>query len=366
MFALTVGGVPAGAVWTVIPTLTRVTGKGPGTAHGTERPRFKGERNVTPQPVVRIRDAISERSPKQSIIDLLSDFTTETTPAAAARIADYRAHLRPGATVFITFLPGSSFADTIAVAVRLRREGFNPVPHVAARSLPNRAFLDEGLARLTGDAGVDHVLLIGGALNQPLGEFSNTMELLDTGLFDRYGIARIGIAGHPEGSPDIPDAQIRAALAWKNAFAERTGASMYIVTQFCFEAAPVIEWDRCIQAEGNRLPVQIGIPGLASLKALIGHARACGVGPSMRFLTRQARNVTRLLTVSAPDRLVTALAAYRATDSGCGIHGVHVYPLGGLKKSARWAQAVIDGRFEMRKDAQGFEVDGCWINGTEA
>ena len=296
-------------------------------------------------------------SPEQSIIDLLAGFTTETTPAAAAKIADYRVHLRPGATIFITFLPGSSFTDTIAVATRLRREGFTPVPHVAARSLPGRAFLEDGLARLTGDAGVDQVLLIGGALDRPLGEFTDTMQLLDTGLFDKYGIARVGVAGHPEGSPDIPDAQVRAALAWKNAFAERTGASLYVVTQFCFEAAPVIAWDRRIQAEGNRLPVHVGLPGLATLKALIGHARACGVGPSMRFLTRQARNVAKLLTVSAPDRLVTALAAYRATDPGCGVHGVHLYPLGGLKRSARWAQAVVDGRFEMREDGEGFEVD---------
>ena len=296
-------------------------------------------------------------SPEQSIIDLLAGFTTETTPAAAAKIADYRVHLRPGATIFITFLPGSSFTDTIAVATRLRREGFTPVPHVAARSLPGRAFLEDGLARLTGDAGVDQVLLIGGAIDRPLGEFTDTMQLLDTGLFDKYGIARIGVAGHPEGSPDIPDARIRAALAWKNAFAERTGASLYVVTQFCFEAAPVIAWDKRIQAEGNRLPVHVGLPGLATLKALIGHARACGVGPSMRFLTRQARNVAKLLTVSAPDRLVAALAAYRATDPGCGLHGVHFYPLGGLKRSARWAQAVVDGRFEMREDGEGFEVD---------
>ena len=314
---------------------------------------------VTLQPAFRTADAGAELDPRQPIIDLLSNFTTETTPAAAAKIGDYGAHLRPGATIFITFLPGSNFADTIAVAMRLRREGFNPVPHFAARSMPSRAFLEESLARLTGDAGIDQVLLIGGALNKSLGEFTDTMQLLDTGLFDRYGITRIGIAGHPEGSPDIPDAQVRAALAWKNAFAERTGASMYIVTQFCFEAAPVIAWDKRIQAEGNRLPVYIGIPGLASLKALIGHARACGVGPSMRFLTRQARNVAKLLRVSAPDRLVAELAAYRATDPQCGIHGVHVYPLGGLKKSARWAQAVVDGRFEMREDGQGFEVDAA-------
>ena len=312
---------------------------------------------VTPEPFARVPDIGAGSSLRQAIIDLLSGFTTETTPGAASKIADYRACLRPGSTVFITFLPGSSFADTAAVAVRLRREGFNPVPHFAARSIPSRAFLDAQLARLTGDAGIDQALLIGGAIERPLGEFSDTMQLLDTGLFDRYGIGRIGIAGHPEGSPDIPDAQIRAALAWKNAFAERTGASLYVVTQFCFEAAPVIAWDKRIRSEGNRLPVYAGIPGLASLKALIGHAKACGVGPSMRFLTRQARNVTKLLTVTAPDRLVAGLAAYRATDPRCGIHGVHVYPLGGLKKSARWAQAVADGRFEMREAGRGFEVE---------
>ena len=316
--------------------------------------RFNGRRPVMTPPVPHAGTGPPIR---QWIIDLLSEFTTETTPGAAGKIADYRAHLRPGATVFITFLPGSCFADTVAVAARLRREGFNPVPHLAARSIPSRAFLEENLARLVGDAGVDQTLLIGGGLPRPLGEFSDTMQLLGTGLFDKYGIARIGVAGHPEGSPDIPDAQVRAALAWKNAFAERTGASLYVVTQFCFEADPVIAWDKRIQAEGNRLPVYIGIPGLATLKALIGHARACGIGPSMRFLTRQARNVTKLLAVSAPDRLVTALAAYRATAPGCGIHGVHVYPLGGLKKSARWAQAVIDGRFEMREDGEGFEVE---------
>ena len=306
-----------------------------------------------PQPV---RSAGSGPSAKQPIIDLLSGFTTETTPAAAAKIADYRAHLRPGATIFITFLPGSRFADTIALAIRLRREGFNPVPHVAARSIPGRAFLEDSLARLVDGAGVDQALLIGGAVDRPLGEFSDTMQLLDTGLFDKYGITRIGVAGHPEGSPDIPDPEARAALAWKNAFAERTGAALYVVTQFCFEAAPVIAWDKRIRAEGNRLPVYVGIPGLASLKALIGHARACGIGPSMRFLTRQARNVAKLLAISAPDRLVTALAIYRATDPGCGIRGVHVYPLGGLKKSARWAQAVIDGRFEMHEDGEGFDA----------
>jgi methylenetetrahydrofolate reductase (NADPH) len=204
---------------------------------------------------------------------------------------------------------------------------------------------------------VTRVLAIGGGVSQPVGEFADTMQMLATGLFDRHGIRRIGLAGHPEGSPDISDAAIRAALAWKNEFARRSDAECYLVTQFCFQAAPVIAWARRIQTQGNRLPVYVGLPGLASIKALIGHAKACGVGPSMRMLTRQARNLATLLRVSAPDRQVIELAALAAADPACGIAGVHLYPLGGLTKTARWGRAVADGRFTLHADGRGFDVD---------
>ena len=56
---------------------------------------------------------------------------------------------------------------------------------------------------------------------------ADSMQLLETGLFDKYGIEKFGVAGHPEGSPDMPDEAVKHALAWKNAFAERTGAAVY-------------------------------------------------------------------------------------------------------------------------------------------
>ena len=294
---------------------------------------------------------------RQEIIDFMTGFSLETTPTSARKVADFREHIRRGDDVYITYLPGSSFDDTIDVAKRLRREGFNPVPHLAARSTPDLRVFAHTLQRLHDEAGVSQVLLIGGGVARPVGEISDTMQLLETGLLDKYGIRKIGVAGHPEGSPDIPDEAISQALRWKNDFARRTGAEMYLVTQFCFEAEPIIKWDRMIQAEGNALPIQIGIPGLATIRTLLGHAKACGVGPSMRILSRQAMNVARLLTVSEPDRLVAALAAYKATDPSCGIQGVHMYPLGGLKKTADWSYAVADGRFRLNPNGQGFSVD---------
>jgi methylenetetrahydrofolate reductase (NADPH) len=293
---------------------------------------------------------------RQSIRDFMASFSLETTPNSAARVRDFREYVRTGCSVYITFLPGSDFADTVAVARRLREEGFNPVPHFAARSIPNKEFLDANLKKLTEEADVSQILLVGGAVSSPVGEFSDSMQLLATGLLDKYNIKRIGVAGHPEGSPDIPDEAIKQALKWKNDFSNRSDAEIYLVTQFCFEAPPIIKWDKQIQAEGNRLPIHIGIPGLATVRTLLAHAKACGIGPSMRFLTRQAMNVTKLLTVSAPDKLVTELASYRSTDPRCGIEAVHVYPLGGLKKSAEWAYAVADGRFSMNSDNRTFVV----------
>jgi len=299
----------------------------------------------------------SSRSARKEITSFMAGFSLETTPNSAAKVRDFREHVRAGTDVYITFLPGAEFADTVAVARRLHDEGFNAVPHIAVRSLRSRASFESHLRALVEEAGVRQVLLIGGAVSQPLGEFSDTMQVLETGLLDKYRIGRIGLAGHPEGCPDIPDEAIAHALKWKNDLAARTDARMYLVTQFCFEAEPIIAWDRRIQAEGNRLPIHVGIPGLATVKTLLGHAKACGIGPSMRFLSKQALDVARLLTVSAPDKLVADLAAYRASDPRCGIAGAHMYPLGGLKKSADWAYAVADGRFEFNPNGQGFHVD---------
>ena len=299
----------------------------------------------------------SDDQAKRQIIDFVTDFTIETTPGSALKIPDYREHLRPGTKVAVTFLPGSDFADTITTAARLKAEGFDPLPHFAARSIPSEALLETWLKQLQDEVGITEVVALGGAVDKPLGPFDSSMALLETGLFDKYGIRRIGVAGHPEGSPDISDQAIKEALAWKNAFAERSGAAIYIATQFCFEAAPIIAWDRAIQSQGNKLPIHIGVPGLATIKTLLNHARACGVGPSMRFLTRQARNITKLMTVSAPDKLVLELARYRAEDPGCGIARVHVYPLGGLRRSAAWTYAVVDGDFSLKPGDKGFTID---------
>ena len=163
------------------------------------------------------------------------------------------------------------------------------------------------------------------------------------------------MAGHPEGSPDISAADVTSTLLKKNAYAKEHGIEMYITTQFCLEADPIIEWNKRIRSEGNELPIHVGIAGLATIKTLLGYAKTCDVGPSMRVLTRQAANIAKLMTTRMPDKIVRQFARYQAEDSECGITQCHLYPLGEIKKSAAWLYAVVDGDFELNDD-DGFEL----------
>jgi methylenetetrahydrofolate reductase (NADPH) len=292
---------------------------------------------------------------KQNILKFLENTSVEVTPGGAKKVEDFRDILRPGTTVFVTFLPGSDIKDTVECVKRLSAEGMNPVPHFAARSIPSKVFFEETLKVLQAEAQVDEALLIGGGVDNPVGDFASSMEVLRTDLFQQYGIKKLGVAGHPEGSPDIPPADVTAALLEKNVYAKEHGIEMYITTQFCFESEPIIEWDKRIRAEGNELPIHIGIPGLATIKTLMGHAKACGIGPSIRVLTRQAANIAKLMTTRMPDKITRQLARYQAEDADCGITQCHLYPLGGMKKSAAWMYAVMDGDFELNDD-DGFDL----------
>ena len=209
---------------------------------------------------------------------LLEDYSVEVTPAGAARIPDFTAILPAGTTVNVTFLPGSDIAETVAVCARLTAEGFNPVPHLAARSLESRDRLEGVLDELAARASVSEVLVIGGGVDRPVGPFDCSMQVLASGLLETYGIRRVGVAGHPEGSPDIRAPELARALAEKNAWARDTGMEVYIETQFCFDADAVAAWERRIRAAGNRLPIRVGIAGPATLRTLVRFAQISGIG----------------------------------------------------------------------------------------
>jgi methylenetetrahydrofolate reductase (NADPH) len=298
------------------------------------------------------RAAPAPRPDRQQIIDLLADFSIETTPAAVARHGGLA--LLPAATrVYIAFVPGEDWRNVVAAACQIRAANLVPVPHVPARSITGESELDAFLGALTDRAGVDQILAIGGGLHQPQGPYSSSLALLETGLLERHGIRTIGLAGHPEGEPVLHLPGVTTTHAQKVAYDRRSSAAVRLVTQFLFDPAPLLAWERAIRGDG--LPIHAGVPGPATLKTLLNYARLCGIGNSMRVLTRQAGNLLRLARLSYPDALITALAAARA-DPASRIERLHFYPFGGLARTARWLEGVRAGAFAL-DDEGGFTVD---------
>jgi methylenetetrahydrofolate reductase (NADPH) len=74
-----------------------------------------------------------------------------------------------GTTVTIMFLPGDNYRHNVETAAVLRRLGFNPLPHIAARELAPHEALDDFLTRLRGEADVKRMLLIGATWSRPKG-----------------------------------------------------------------------------------------------------------------------------------------------------------------------------------------------------
>jgi methylenetetrahydrofolate reductase (NADPH) len=291
---------------------------------------------------------------KREIQDLLSDYSIETTVRESARIERYGDLVRPGTQLYIPHVPGTEPHETIALAARLRKEGMEPVPHIVARRTESASFLDDYLARFVGEAGVERVLVVAGDIPQPVGQFESALQILEGGFLERHGIKKLGVAGHPEGHKDVSDPVLRDAIVRKNAYADKTGADVQIITQFVFLPEPVIEWEKAT-AGINHLPLRVGLPGLATLKTLLKYAIDCGAGPSLAAVSRHATNLTKLVTVSAPDEVVVGLVKYRAQNPQSRLRGVHFFPFGGLKRTAEWLAKIAQGQFELTSKG-GIEV----------
>ncbi|MHA1529085.1 MAG: methylenetetrahydrofolate reductase [Alphaproteobacteria bacterium] len=270
----------------------------------------------------------------------IDGYSIEVMPRTAEKIADFRDILPEGTRVYIAQIEGTPIEDMVAAAKRIAGEGFPVMPHFPARMIADEAVLGDWIARYQGEAGIDQALLLAGGLDQPQGKFHCSMQLLESGLFDRAGFKRLHVAGHPEGNRDIDpggsDQNVMEALRWKQAFSARTDAEMALATQFCFEARPVIEWVERLQREGITLPIHIGIAGPAKLQTMIRFAMTCGVGPSLRVLQRRARDVAKLVLPFTPEEILTELAIHKAENPDFGIAQVHFFPLGGINKTAEF------------------------------
>jgi len=281
---------------------------------------------------------VSEINP--ALEAFLKNFSIEVMPRTASKIENFKELLPQDTRVYVAHIEGTPINEMIETAKRLTDEGYNVMPHFPARIIESKEVLVNWIDRYKNEAGVKDALLLAGGVNQPYGEFHSSMDLLDTGEFDKAGFKNLHVAGHPEGNMDIDTdgktKNVDSAISWKQEFSQKTDANMAITTQFCFESGPVIEWADRMASMGIDIPIHIGVAGPAKLQTMIKFSMACGVGASLRVLKRRAKDVTKLLLPFKPDQFLTELAEYKALNPNFLITNVHFFPLGGIKTNAKW------------------------------
>ena len=275
----------------------------------------------------------------------LNYYTIETTPNVYEKYGNFSEFLDKKHSVYITFLPDEKSENVVETAKKLKLEGYEVIPHLPARTVKNNKVLEKYIGELSEEAGCSKILIIGGGGNQA-GKISSTMDVLKTDLLSKFNFKSVGVAGHPEGSPDISKNALDLAIIEKNKFSLNVDFKMYLATQFFFEAKSLIEWEKHLNTINNKLDIHAGIPGPASIKTLINYARSCGIGNSLRFLTKQAFNLTKLATLNTPDKLIYDLANYVETNKSTNLKNIHFYAFGGMKKTSEWLNHLNDSELE--------------------
>ncbi len=272
----------------------------------------------------------------QQLTALLADASIEVTPREPSIAQNLLGHFGPGTDVHVTFLPDDNQVNAAETCVRLRNVGYNPTPHLTARNFIDVETFAKHLANLSRDAQVNRALVIAGDVDRPRGNFAASIDLIGTGLIERSGIRTVLVAGHPEGHPVVDNAVLDEALAVKVRVLRERGLQPEIVTQFGFEAEPIVRWLSHLRDLGIDAPVRIGVAGPASTASLLKFAIRCGVGNSLRALRTRGGAIGKLMGDTTPEGLLVDLAAQLAGRNLGPVVGMHLYMFGGVRKTSEW------------------------------
>ena len=295
----------------------------------------------------------SPAQPQQRIAAFAARASFEATRLAPGDIEALCAGVAPETPIYVSAVPAHPLAAQIDTATRLAAAGFEPVPHITARSFASDTEIDRHLGRLADEARVRRVLVVGGDFTAPVGPFHAAIEVIESGLLHARGITEVGIAGYPDGHPRLAAIELDRALAAKVEAAAETGLAVHIVTQFGFSAPAILNWIGRLRDQGIDLPVRVGLAGPATLIGLLRYARICGVTASAQGLVRHTGLAKHLFGMVTPDTVLRPLAEAAAD---LGEVTPHIFSFGGLAAAARWAAAVAAGRIALNR-ADGFTVE---------
>ena len=270
------------------------------------------------------------------VSELVAAGSLEISPRELHRAKEVGTLLPAGSCVYIPSLPGLPLARTLEAIAAIREAGLDPVPHVSARRILNRAEFRDFLSQAAARYGVHRVLLLGGDEPRPKGPYADSLQILEERLLADCGVREIGVAGYPEGHPRIPLNALEKALARKLELAAAQSIGVYVLTQFSFAHARVVDYCATLARLWPNLPVYVGIAGPTDPTALLRYAQRCGVSVSLRALRNLGSGIAQLVTNTDPRDQLVAVARYTRSREPSNVVGVHLYSFGGAVRTAAW------------------------------
>lgn len=291
---------------------------------------------------------------KERIVTFIRAASIEITPSEERHLPALRALLPAGCAIFVSHVPTAPLAQVVKTALAVQAAGFQATPHLVARRINYPETLRTVLAELVSH-GVEQVLLVAGDSEHPAGEYESTLEVLASGLIEKSGIKRIGVAGYPEGQRGIGHAMLGNALKTKQAFADRTGLPMFIVTQFGFNGNALRDWEPELARIEVRLPILAGIAGPTPLSKLIKFAMRCGIGASLRTVMRNLSGLSGIAELATtPEQHVMRLMQLPGSTR---VVAPHFFCFGGVLETAEWISQVVSGHFAIDPEQLRFLVE---------
>ncbi|WP_305787196.1 methylenetetrahydrofolate reductase [Symbioplanes lichenis] len=289
---------------------------------------------------------------------VLDDFSLEVTGRDAGELDALRGIVPAGTRINVTSLAGEDPGGRRATARAVAGAGFVPVPHVTARRLTGQREFEELLEGLRADGTATEIFAVGGDPGTPLGPYADSLALIESGLLEKHGVARVSIAGHPAGHPGIPGEVLWSSLAARVTALRARGLTGDVITQLGFDVAPVLDWIAALRERGVDLPVRVGVPGPTEESRLRRLATRLGIATSPaaeNVGSSPAAEAGRTSPATEAGRTSPATEAGRASPAAPATpaaflrtlageyhperHGevkLHFYTFGGLKSTAEW------------------------------
>lgn len=274
----------------------------------------------------------------------------EVIPFKSARDA-VLAYVPKDVPLTVTASPAKGQDATIDLAARLAGDGYSVAPHLSAQQVIGRAHLADIVARCQ-EAGITRVFVVGGDRTATRTEFQDARSLLSALHETGHGFTDIGVAGHPEGHPEVPDEALFAALK------DKAPLATHIKTQMVFEPKIIARWAQELVRRDIELPVYVGIPGAVSRQRLLRVSGNLGLGDSARFLRKQQSLLWRFFVPGGykPDKIIEGLAPYFG-QPGNRLAGFHIFTFNDLEPTEAWRRELL--RSDRQADGPAATLPGA-------